>query len=58
VNTRRRSTPTTRNVGAEYVSVREAEHHAAAKELNKRLREQVRRNRERDERRRHRTRAA
>jgi hypothetical protein len=43
---------------AEYAAVREAEHQAAAKELNKRLREQVRWNRERDERRRHRTRAA
>jgi hypothetical protein len=32
---------------AEYASVREAEHQAAANELNKRLREQVRRNRER-----------
>jgi hypothetical protein len=34
---------------AEYAAMREAEHDAARKALNKRLREQVRRNRERDE---------
>jgi hypothetical protein len=36
---------------AEYAAMREAELHAARKVLNKRLREQVRQNRERDERR-------
>jgi 4'-phosphopantetheinyl transferase EntD len=35
---------------AEYAAMREAEHHAARKVLNKRLREQVRQNRQRDER--------
>jgi hypothetical protein len=37
---------------AEYAAVREAEHQAARMALNKALREQVRQNRERDERRR------
>ena len=35
---------------AEFAAIREGEHEAARKELNKRLREQVRRNGERDER--------